>query len=136
MHRCDDFISIQLSQILNVCVPTLCHVHLQIWLSPWQVAHGLAVAAVLEDTLPRPSESLNTAGSVIEGIVEDAVPAALVMTEVEAMRRRMQLTLSAEIPVLSIICFVRLRPSLQPTSSLSAAATIALTRSRYLSSTA
>ncbi len=29
------------------------------------------------------------------------------MSEADAMRRRMQLTLSAEVPLLSVICFVR-----------------------------
>ena len=85
--------------------------HLQIWLSPFQVAHGIAVVGVFKDTMPRPSESRNSSATAV---VEDEATAALAMTEAEAMRRRMQLTLSAEIPVLSVICFVSLLAHVQP----------------------
>lgn len=60
--------------------------------------------------MPLLSQPQEKPGCALERLVEDAVQADSAMTEAEAMRRRMQLTLSAEIPILSIICFVSLRP--------------------------
>jgi len=80
---------------------------LQLWISPWQVAHALAVAALIEDTFPCPAPAAPSAPRTGTETRTDSDPTDSVLSEADAMRRRMQLTLSVEIPLLSIICFVR-----------------------------
>lgn len=72
------------------------------------MAHTLAVAALIEDTFPCPAPAASSAPPTGTDTRTDSDPTELALSEADAMRRRMQLTLSVEIPLLSILCFVRL----------------------------
>ena len=74
---------------------------MQIWVSPWQVAHVLSILEVLKQDLP--------SGAAKGGAQASSGPAA--GTGTSAMRMQLRIRFSLEIPLISAMCLVR---ALQP----------------------
>lgn len=79
----------------------------QIWLSPWQVAHVLSIVSFVESTLHRvigPEPGLPPTTPISLATPGDqALPTGLAAS---AMKTQLRLTLSAEIPLISVLCLV------------------------------
>lgn len=81
---------------------------LQVWLSPWQVSHVLSIVSFVESTLhrvigPEPGVPPATPISMAATPADQAVPTGLAAS---AMKTQLRLTLSAEIPLISVLCLV------------------------------
>ena len=81
--------------------------HLQVWLSPWQVSHVLSIVSFVESTLHRvigPEPGAPPATPMTLATSQDqAVPTGLAAS---AMKTQLKLTLSVEISLVSILCLV------------------------------
>ena len=83
---------------------------MQVWLSPWQVSHVLSIVSFVESTLhrvirPEPGPPPTTPLSLAAAPADQAVPTGLAAS---AMKTQLRLTLSAEIPLISVLCLVSL----------------------------
>ena len=81
---------------------------LQVWLSPWQVSHVLSIVSFVESTLhrvigPEPGVPPTTPISLAATSTDQAMPTGLAAS---AMKTQLRLTLSAEIPLISVLCLV------------------------------
>ena len=81
--------------------------HLQVWLSPWQVSHVLSIVSFVESTLHRvigPEPGVPPASPMTLAASQDqALPTGLAAS---AMKTQLKLTLSLEISLVSILCLV------------------------------
>ena len=74
---------------------------MQIWVSPWQVAHLLSIIETIKVDIP---DSLAAVGT------QDAEPDVVAAQKAgaSAMRTQLRIQASLEIPLISAICSVRL----------------------------